>query len=1000
MGGREGVCVPDHVGAGMRMPQEHTIRDLYDRTWHKDPTLLEESAEGRGSGQRVEEPEHLEVVSKMEEQVVCFIYTHIYFTIENYCMRVMIPEVPESDWLCEECQTEIQIEKERNILDKSQAKVSTISLGNKVKDANVGDNELSEESPGNYTSCKRTKEDAQIIDKSEPGMCNVCCAPCSSCVHRNCLSFPMGSEEGNVPSGCTSTGKEEDTGSCIGVSEVVYKHKTGYGGEQTSSQRNDVFSLKSLDGEGHSLQSQINDVLCTSEVNDNSSMDVMKKSSSTRSEFKSSEEVEDQQAKVCDICGDVGAEEELAVCSRCSDGAEHTYCMRVMMEEVPEAEWLCETCHTEVGNEKKKNKIETSNLKVGGLKGQSFEGPMNKHVNAANSRTFSENGMHAEYVGSKVSERGKSGNEGNRVPTKRKDEDTGITSPARQNPLSRERSFKLDTNKGRDHAGHVSTSLASNALKNPTPPLCGQLSKSTSFNNSKVPKVKQLLIEVPQKPMGILAKSASFKKPKSFNPINKAKPSSLPHAVESTVMNPVVSQNAQNDILASILGCHFLTGPLAVPVPSKTESSGQHLNKGNKMADLNILGTAGGEGARSFIGHSKLKKPLHTKGPGMSTNSEEPLVMLGPCPQRKATKVQDSSHRVDQIKCSPNLRPNNSSSGHTMQCEHIASTIPERNYSWQGGFELWKIGRSPALCEGLQAHLSCFASPKVLEVAKKLPSKIQLEELPRQNLWPPQFHENGPTNDSIGLFFFARDTQSYENHYSKLVENMLKDDLALRGNIDTIELLIFASNTLSKNFQRWNMFHFLWGVFRVRRKDALNLPPNVPIHANHQGGLNGLKSSFHYLGGKPLEGQSNDSITPRFPTNKSSAISDVLSAPTRKNQKLAYSEQEEKMWNSSDGNGCDVNFDVDMEQNTCGVSPVNEKGNESTTIELDSADHLMDGGDVNATEVSSGNVDTISHVSGGAHKRNVEVANWDDKVNGRPEHKKIKLDAGVSVTPC
>jgi hypothetical protein len=29
--------------------------------------------------------------------------------------------------------------------------------------------------------------------------------------------------------------------------------------------------------------------------------------------------------KVCDICGDVGEEEKLAVCSRCNDGAEHVY---------------------------------------------------------------------------------------------------------------------------------------------------------------------------------------------------------------------------------------------------------------------------------------------------------------------------------------------------------------------------------------------------------------------------------------------------------------------------------------------------------------------------------------------------------------------------------------------------------------------------------------------------------------------------------------------------
>ena len=79
----------------------------------------------------------------------------------------------------------------------------------------------------------------------------------------------------------------------------------------------------------------------------------------------------------------------------------------------------------------------------------------------------------------------------------------------------------------------------------------------------------------------------------------------------------------------------------------------------------------------------------------------------------------------------------------------------------RGDFELWRTGRSPELCDGFQAHLSCSASPKVLEVAKKFPSRVQLEELPRQDSWPIQFQKNGPTYDSIGVFFFARDTHRY-----------------------------------------------------------------------------------------------------------------------------------------------------------------------------------------------------------------------------------------------
>uniref|UniRef100_A0A0E0F4T2 PHD-type domain-containing protein n=1 Tax=Oryza meridionalis TaxID=40149 RepID=A0A0E0F4T2_9ORYZ len=837
-----------------------------------------------------------------------------------YCMRVMMPEVPEGDWFCEECRTEMQIEKEKSILEKSQVKVSTISVGSMVKAANVSNKDLNVSN----TSSKSTKEDA---------------------------------EEGIVPSGCTSTGKEEDGRSCIGGIEAANKNE-----EQTSSGRNDDFNLKILDGERH-MQSHNNDVPFTSVAHDISNMAVKNKSS-IKSEVKSSEEVED--VKVCDICGDIGAEEKLAVCSRCNDGAEHIYCMRVMMQEVPKAKWLCETCHSEVESEKRKNKIETSESKVGGSKG-----PMNKP-------SSSENGVDAENVGSNMSNRG---NEMNSV-NKRKDGDAGITSLVRQNPVSRESSFKLDGKKGNDPAGHVSTLLTSNYPKNQMAPLRCQLSKSTSFNNSKVPK---LLNEVPEKPktfkdslstpmrkegpMGILAKSASFKKPKCFEPVNKAKP--------STVMNPLVSENARNDILTSILGSCSLTGSVTVPVHSKAQSSAQHLNKGNRMADSNILGTSGGEG------HCGIKKPPHTKG-------HANIGMLGSGAQKKTIQVPDSSHLDDQIKSPSSLVPSNSSSvsipgsaslrdhqtvpsmrgrsvdsisamskdmkekklmfssqNFSPSCKHIASTIPELDYIWRGGFELSRTVRSPVLCEGLQAHLSCFASPKVLEVAKKFPSNVQLEELPRQNLWPPQFHDNGPTIDSIALFFFARDTESYEIHYRKLVENMLKDDLALRGNIETAELLIFASNTLPNNFQH---------------------------------------------------GQSHDSITAMFPTNNSSAIDDFLPVPTRKDLKLAYSEQKEKMGYPSEGNGCDVNFDVNMKLNTCSFSVIHGKGNESTNNKMDNAEHLMDGDSVNATGVSSSNVHTISHVNGGVRKRSVDVANWDDKVNGRPQHKKIKLDDGGSVS--
>ncbi|RVW20942.1 hypothetical protein CK203_110966 [Vitis vinifera] len=41
------------------------------------------------------------------------------------------------------------------------------------------------------------------------------------------------------------------------------------------------------------------------------------------------------------------SEDLLAICSRCSDGAEHTYCMREMLDKVPEGNWMCEECRFE-----------------------------------------------------------------------------------------------------------------------------------------------------------------------------------------------------------------------------------------------------------------------------------------------------------------------------------------------------------------------------------------------------------------------------------------------------------------------------------------------------------------------------------------------------------------------------------------------------------------------------------------------------------------------------
>nr|GMC58059.1 uncharacterized protein LOC109179093 [Ipomoea batatas] len=155
----------------------------------------------------------------------------------------------------------------------------------------------------------------------------------------------------------------------------------------------------------------------------------------------------------------------------------------------------------------------------------------------------------------------------------------------------------------------------------------------------------------------------------------------------------------------------------------------------------------------------------------------------------------------------------------------LKTAIPEYQYIWQGGFEVQKSGKAFNLYDGIQAHLSSCASPKVLDAVNKFPWKVILNEVPRLSSWPMQFKECGVSEDNIALFFFAKDIGSYEKSYKVLLGNMVKHDLALQGNIGDIELLIFPSNHLPEKFQRWNLMFFLWGVFRGKRANSLqNFP--------------------------------------------------------------------------------------------------------------------------------------------------------------------------------
>jgi hypothetical protein len=148
------------------------------------------------------------------------------------------------------------------------------------------------------------------------------------------------------------------------------------------------------------------------------------------------------------------------------------------------------------------------------------------------------------------------------------------------------------------------------------------------------------------------------------------------------------------------------------------------------------------------------------------------------------------------------------------------------SFYFRGSFEVSRHGNSPEMFDGFQAYLSTCASSKAREVGEQLPDKIQLAEVPRHSSWPLQFKEVNPTEDSIALFFFAKDVESYEMAYGKLLENMLLGDLSLTANISGTELLIFPSDKLPERIQRWNGSLFFWGIFYARKASS---PPELPL---------------------------------------------------------------------------------------------------------------------------------------------------------------------------
>ncbi|XP_010530238.1 PREDICTED: uncharacterized protein LOC104806851 [Tarenaya hassleriana] len=117
----------------------------------------------------------------------------------------------------------------------------------------------------------------------------------------------------------------------------------------------------------------------------------------------------------------------------------------------------------------------------------------------------------------------------------------------------------------------------------------------------------------------------------------------------------------------------------------------------------------------------------------------------------------------------------------------------------------------------LVAHLSSIACLKVHDAAKSLPRCLCAEIFPRLDIWPQSFlRSGGPTDESIGLFFFPSGPSDEKVFYA-LVDEIIEKDLAMRIVLDNAELILFSSYMLPMQSWRFQSKFFLWGAFRGKQ---------------------------------------------------------------------------------------------------------------------------------------------------------------------------------------
>lgn len=142
--------------------------------------------------------------------------------------------------------------------------------------------------------------------------------------------------------------------------------------------------------------------------------------------------------------------------------------------------------------------------------------------------------------------------------------------------------------------------------------------------------------------------------------------------------------------------------------------------------------------------------------------------------------------------------------------EEPLPTDPAPDASWMGSFVL----KDEKISISFQAHPTSRGLSKVKEFSKQMPQVLEFELCLYVNFFRTYFKGCDPDDKDIGLYFFPNNGIRLNEYISQLEK--LSGDLFLRSCINGVELLVFTSKVLHKDYRNRNKSNFLWGMYRRR----------------------------------------------------------------------------------------------------------------------------------------------------------------------------------------